>query len=135
MTSKVYTKYVKDSIGDDYELHLCKHSNATYDIYASVKNSGNKYHVFGGYVSDLNAWLPDGIQWWVTITDYVEENDIFTDILARECALEGLAEIDFLRRADDNYFSDLMLAYQKIQRGDYSPALKKTLGIIIEYLF
>ena len=135
MNSKVYTKYVKDFDGNDFELHLCKHSDARYDIYASVKNSGNKYHVFGGYVSDLNAWLPDGNQWWVTITEYMDVNDMFTDVLERECALEGIAEINFMRRTDDNYFSDLMLAYQKIQRSDYSLALKRTLSIIIEYLF
>lgn len=135
MKSVVYTKYVKDFDGlQDFELHMCKHSDGRYDVYASIKNSANKYHVVGGYVQDLNEWL-EGRNWWEVFKDYMDENDIFTEVLEQESALEGLAEINFMRRADNNYFSDLMLAFQKIQRGDYSPALKDTLKVIIDYFF
>lgn len=87
MTSKVYTKYVKDFYGCDFELHLCKHSDGRYDVYSSVKNSGHKYHVIGGYVSDLNNWL-DGRKWWEAFKDYMDELDEFNHIIINETALE-----------------------------------------------
>lgn len=88
MTSKVYTKIVKDFYGREFELHLCKHSSARYDIYASVKCSGNKYHVIGGFVSDLEKWL-DGQNWWEAIKVYMEEADEFGLIVTNETVLEN----------------------------------------------
>lgn len=134
MTSNVYTKYVKDFDGNDYELHLCKHSDARYDVYASVKNSGNKYHVIGGYVSDMDAWL-DGEKWWEAFPTYMEEEHIFFDILEEESALKGLHELDFLRRTNTSFYGNLFNAISKYHDDpNGSPELKEVLRVIAEYI-
>lgn len=87
MKSVVYTKIVKDFDGRDFELHLCKHSDARYDVYASVKCSGIKCHVIGGYISDLEDWI-EGQDWWVAIKIYMDETGIFDEVFTNDRVLE-----------------------------------------------
>ena len=131
MTMTIRKRIIVDYIGDKYELYMTREGQIV-DFYCAVLNSGNHYHVFGMDAKELNEWL-EGREWSDVIKEYMEENDLFLYILDKECALEGLAEINFMRCADINYYSDLMKAFQDIQRGDYSPALKNTLRIIMEY--
>lgn len=126
-------KSIINDNGDLYELYRVREGDYI-EIYAAALNSGNHYHVIGMDTGEFRSWL-EGRPWAEVIHEYMDEEDMFTDILEKESCLEGLAYLNFMRRNNSNFYTDLMAAGERIRRTDTeSPALKKALEILANYM-
>ena len=87
--------YKPDYCDDDYTISIIYDDiSGEIDFYANIRGSGLVHHVIGMFLTELEDIMEDifsSVNEW--IIDYMEEEDIFIDILNQEDMIEHMNNI------------------------------------------